>query len=658
MYQAASKFPGFLGFSLTENSHQNLEKLIVNNMVGGPSIIFTRYHEAGKTRLRDTHTDCQPKLCQGVLGYDANSLYPWCETQLLPVGPCVHYEIDPSHPQGWLKPTLASKKFSQLQMNYCLKQEGMKHKWNTGSEVKIGPFFIDGYWPEEQKITEVNGCYWHGCHRCQKHRTDQQRKRYQRTIERAQFIYDRTDMDVDMEWECEIDHNPVQDSGQPNMYRYCCWKKAKNRKATTINPKLLLKVVEEEIFFGMMEVDIEVPPQLMDRFEEFCPLFVTCSIPTEAIGDTMQQYIEEKNLSKLPRRQLVAGRKACRVLLTTPLLQWYLKHGLVVTKVHQAVEWQFQQCLKQFFMNIASERRQAAKDPSRAAHANKQKLTGTSAYGATLLNKEKFDNVYYVGENEALLKHNDPKFRSSTYIGDGVYEVQMAHKTMKNDIPKQIGLFVLQYAKLRMLQFYYDCLDRYLDRSDFEMVQMDTDSLYFAVSKYNPDQDSHPLLPMVKEELVDEFKSRLYDHCQDDWEPDFDIHYFPRQCCTAHNLYDQKTPGLFKLENSGTGIVGLCSKTYCLQMINGQEKMAVKGVNKANLGPGIYKQMMDVLQTCVDKLTVNRGFRMKKQDDNNSKMMTYNENKKAFNYLYSKRCVMEDRIHTKPLDIVLEPDHS
>ena len=25
-------------------------------------------------------------------------------------------------------------------MNYCLKQDGMKHKWNTGSEVKIGPF--------------------------------------------------------------------------------------------------------------------------------------------------------------------------------------------------------------------------------------------------------------------------------------------------------------------------------------------------------------------------------------------------------------------------------------------------------------------------------------------------------------------------------------
>ena len=75
MYEAASMFPGFMGFSLTGNSHQNLEKLIVSNTFGGLSIIFTRYHEAGKTRLRELvsqtepdgagdHTYCQPVECQ------------------------------------------------------------------------------------------------------------------------------------------------------------------------------------------------------------------------------------------------------------------------------------------------------------------------------------------------------------------------------------------------------------------------------------------------------------------------------------------------------------------------------------------------------------------------------------------------------------------
>ena len=42
--------------------------------------------------------------------------------------------------------------------------------------------------------------------------------------------------------------------------------------------------------------------------------------------------------------------------------------------------------------------------------------------------------------------------------------------------------FVYQYAKLRMLQFYYDFLNKYLDRCDFQMCEMDTDSAYIAIA--------------------------------------------------------------------------------------------------------------------------------------------------------------------------------
>ena len=34
----------------------------------------------------------------------------------------------------------------------------------------------------------------------------------------------------------------------------------------------------------------------------------------------------------------------------------------------------------------------------------------------------------------------------------------------------------------RMLEFYYDFLDRFIDTRDYELIQMDTDSLYFALS--------------------------------------------------------------------------------------------------------------------------------------------------------------------------------
>jgi len=41
---------------------------------GGPSIVFTRYHEAGVSRIH-SHQYVAAKSCKQVLGYDANALY-------------------------------------------------------------------------------------------------------------------------------------------------------------------------------------------------------------------------------------------------------------------------------------------------------------------------------------------------------------------------------------------------------------------------------------------------------------------------------------------------------------------------------------------------------------------------------------------------------
>lgn len=47
--------------------------------------------------------------------------------------------------------------------------------------------------------------------------------------------------------------------------------------------------------------------------------------------------------------------------------------------------------------------------------------------------------------------------------------------------PCQVGIAVYQSAKLRMLEFYYDFLDYYAERKDFELIQMDTDRRYLAL---------------------------------------------------------------------------------------------------------------------------------------------------------------------------------
>ena len=62
-------------FSLCVKANSDLYHLIRDNNTGGPSIIFHRYHEAGKTKIREAEKGQAAKLCEKIVGYDVNALY-------------------------------------------------------------------------------------------------------------------------------------------------------------------------------------------------------------------------------------------------------------------------------------------------------------------------------------------------------------------------------------------------------------------------------------------------------------------------------------------------------------------------------------------------------------------------------------------------------
>ena len=57
-----------------------------DNIVGGPSIIFNRYHETGKTKIRRSDYGDDAKTCESCVGFDANALYLWAIMQPMPTG--------------------------------------------------------------------------------------------------------------------------------------------------------------------------------------------------------------------------------------------------------------------------------------------------------------------------------------------------------------------------------------------------------------------------------------------------------------------------------------------------------------------------------------------------------------------------------------------
>ena len=174
-----------------------------------------------------------------------------------------------------------------------------------------------------------------------------------------------------------------------------------------------------------------------------------------------------------------------------------------------------------------------------------------------------------------------------------------------------------------MLQFYYDFVDKYLERVDFQMCEMDTDSAYIAIAGDSVES-------LIKPELRAQFEQ---DKCN----------WSPRTDTPVHKAYDKRTPGLFKVEWEGEGIIGLCSKTYCC--FGDKDKFSRKGVNK-NCNEIDKNKYLNVLLTKQNSSGINLGFRVV-----NNTMYTYTQVCDAFSYFYPMRKVFPDGVSTLPLDI-------
>ena len=171
-----------------------------------------------------------------------------------------------------------------------------------------------------------------------------------------------------------------------------------------------------------------------------------------------------------------------KIGLLTPLLKWYLAHGLVVTNIYTVVEYVPNAAFNTFMSQVAQVRLDGDRDKDKALIAETMKLIGNSSYGKLITNKEKHHNIVYVNESEIGEEIMDNHFYDMTELPNGYYEVEKTKQKINLDLPIHLSVFILNYAKLRMLEFYYDCVDKYLSHEDFEMVEMDTDSNYLGIT--------------------------------------------------------------------------------------------------------------------------------------------------------------------------------
>ena len=200
-----------------------------------------------------------------------------------------------------------------------------------------------------------------------------------------------------------------------------------------------------------------------------------------------------------------------------------------------------------------------------------------------------------------------------------------------------------------MLEFMFDCIDKYIDRRDYELLETDTDSLYMALS-------AESLELLVPEDKKEDFFRNYHkwfpaESCPEHRESYVDIkckggEWKLEECCEKLKLKNKRTPGLFKTEFDGTFMICLCSKTYiCGNDDTGKTKRSTKGLNKRQ-NPFTKEDFENVLLEQKSSGGVNISMKT-----NGVTMMTYAQARLGLSYFYGKRRVLEDGVSTEPLDI-------
>ena len=164
------------------------------------------------------------------------------------------------------------------------------------------------------------------------------------------------------------------------------------------------------------------------------------------------------------------------------------------------------------------------------------KLKGNCGYGRTMIDKSKHTKLS-IYKRKNLPNHvKCPFLKKFDELNEQIFEVEKPHKKIVHDLPVQIGLAVYSYAKLRMLEFW-EFINKFLVNDLYQLMEMDTDSLYIAFARDTIDD-------CVKPELLEEWSKEKWIFCSSDVESK--IIFEGHEILIAQ--WDKRTPGKFKSE--------------------------------------------------------------------------------------------------------------
>ena len=137
------------------------------------------------------------------------------------------------------------------------------------------------------------------------------------------------------------------------------------------------------------------------------------------------------------------------------VLKRFLDLGLLLRKVHCAIEYRQMRWLKPYI----DKNQQLRKNATQEHEKDLFKLLNNSVYGKTCENLKKRSDIRLVTSAEKCRKLTEkPHCQGFKIFGENLAAVQLEKVVARIDKPTAVGFKVLEMSKLIMFEFYYDCL--------------------------------------------------------------------------------------------------------------------------------------------------------------------------------------------------------
>ena len=226
------------------------------------------------------------------------------------------------------------------------------------------------------------------------------------------------------------------------------------------------------------EVDIEIPKELHDKFKDYPLAPEIKNIPENNLSE-YQNYLNNKLNIKYNEKDKklildLLPKKNYKIYYKN--LEYYMKLGIKVTKVHKILTFDEKPFLKNYIDLNTNLRKKAKNDLEKDLF----KLMNNAIFGKSMENVLNRSNIKLINNDpEKLLKLiREPNFQHAYQISDKLCLVESTPiKTVFNK-PIYIGACILETSKLHMYQFWYEHLK---NKYNVELIYTDTDSFIIHV---------------------------------------------------------------------------------------------------------------------------------------------------------------------------------